>query len=137
MKVVRYNRKSDDGKNYLLIANSWWKARGGNDFPAAFVSDYGFMVFDENDMAQLSVFFYPTIGLDSCMWGLHVANPSSTKEIRKEAMKFLTEAVSSLAKDMGYKILIGYPGKESFKDRLVENGFHVLESNSYQCAKVL
>lgn len=136
MNILSFDRREETHQGPVNLCKYWWKLKCGHDMPEVMMSDYGFMAFDK-DLPVCSVFFYPVMGTQACIWALHVSNPDSTREQRGDAIKELCDYVGDYAKSLGYKILLGYPKMESIKDRMVDNGFIVLEDGAYQCAKIL
>lgn len=137
MRVISFNRKVETDQSLLDLAKAWWRIKdGGHEMPEAFISDYGFMAFSDTGPI-CSVFMYPILGCETCLWALHVSSPNSTKEQRGEAIQCLSQAVEKAAVTLGYKAILGYPKMESITQRMVDNGFKVIERGANQCIKFI
>lgn len=122
IETIHFNRKREEDKPFIVLAHSWWMQHRWIDLPDVLFSDYGFCTFIDGNPVFIS-FLYPFLGSETCGWGYQIMSPESTTEQREAGMENAATVVSEFAKNIGYKILMAYPGNKAILKRLQSQGF--------------
>lgn len=109
-------------KDYDVIS-SWWKSYKFPVIPREALPKNGFII-DET----CAGFIYST---DSSISWLEfvVANPSLSKEERKQGLQKLLLGLTGLAKELGYSIIFSSVNHSSLMERYKEVGFEQSDTN--------
>lgn len=128
-------KQIDLNKDYELLC-SWWNKRNFPCMPKEALTDYGYMVSNENsDIA--AVWLYPVVSSKLCWFGFFISNSDISSEIRNEAMDFLVAGIENKARDMGYDIIMTVSSVDQVQKRLEKNNYNVGQKNSIEYLKGL
>lgn len=136
MSVIQFDRRTPSGQEILNILDEWWLGHSNVVMKRQLLSDFGFFAF-VGDKPVLGSFFYPLLGTDLCLWGFQVTNPDSSYDERTQAIDKVATAMSAFGKQLGYKIMIAYPGNKAIVKRLMNVGFTMGDEVVTQAIKEL
>lgn len=131
MKLKQVDLNSD----YELLC-SWWNKRNFPIMPKEALTDYGYMVSNE-DSDIAAVWLYPVVSSKLCWFGFFISNSDISSEIRNEAMDFLVAGIENKARDMGYDIIMTVSGVDQVQKRLEKNNYSIGQKNSIEYLKGL
>ena len=136
MKIVQFNKNEESSEVLMGFVDYWWAARCGVKIPRVVFSDFGFFAFLESKPVMAS-FFYPVMGAEICHWGYQVTNPDTTFEERTAAILETSVAVDKFAKELGYKMIVSYPGNKDIVKRMDGLGYKMADEIVTQAFKEL
>lgn len=117
MEIKVFNRTED----YDTVS-AWWKQREHAQVPQDFISDYGFIAF-ENGNAVAAMWLYPVVTTKWCMIRFPISDPNSTNELRSQALDLIFDTIHLVAKDMGYKHIFCTTNHPGLQARLNKCGY--------------
>jgi len=118
------------------IFRTWWLVHRGAYPSEIMVTDYGFCGFMDDKPVFIS-YLYPVMGSKSAMQGYQVCNPMSSMEERGPVIDAVTTKMCEFSKNLGYEVLVAYPGNRAILKRLKDSGFVVNDSKVVQVIKEL
>jgi len=135
-RTVQFNRTRAEDAPFMGLAHAWWQEHRWIQIPEVLFSDYGFCSFVGHKPVFIS-FLYPVIGSKTCMWGYQVTNPDSSSDERSLAFEDAATAVCDFARELGYKVLMAYPGNKAILERLKKIDFKPGDTRVIQALKEL
>ncbi len=136
MNIIQFN-KNDQSSNVLMeLIDYWWAERRGVKIPRVVFSEFGFFAFLESKPIMAS-FFYPVMGSEVCHWGYQVSNPDTTFDERTAAILEISVAVDKFAKELGFKMIVSYPGNKDIVKRMGALGYKMADEIVTQAFKEL
>lgn len=112
MDLVVFNKEK-----HFEIIKEWGKARGTELPPPEYFADIGLMV------PGIGAAFLYTTNSKQCILDNIIINPAASFEDRASAAKLITEGLVTIAKDLGYWLMIGQPEGETMLRRSLALGF--------------
>ena len=85
----------------------------------------------------MASFFYPVMGSEVCHWGYQVSNPDTTFDERTAAILEISVAVDKFAKELGFKMIVSYPGNKDIVKRMGALGYKMADEIVTQAFKEL
>jgi hypothetical protein len=136
VNIIQFN-KNDQSSNVLMeLIDYWWAERRGVKIPRVVFSEFGFFAFLESKPIMAS-FFYPVMGSEVCHWGYQVSNPDTTFDERTAAILEISVAVDKFAKELGFKMIVSYPGNKDIVKRMGALGYKMADEIVTQAFKEL
>lgn len=129
MKIKRI----DLNTQYDLIC-SWYDKRNCPAIPKVALSEYGYMVSNE-DVGVAAAWLFPTIGSKNCWFGFFISNSDIENELRNKAMDYLIIGCEKIAHDLGYEVMMTVSSHESIQSRLEKHSFTLAVTNSNEYVK--
>lgn len=120
----------------MELIDYWWAERRGVKIPRVVFSEFGFFAFLESKPIMAS-FFYPVMGSEVCHWGYQVSNPDTTFDERTAAILEISVAVDKFAKELGFKMIVSYPGNKDIVKRMGALGYKMADEIVTQAFKEL
>lgn len=133
--VISFNRQLEGDVVFVELFHGWWGLHNNHSISDDFLSDFGFVAFCYNRPILIS-FLYPIIGCKTALWGFQVVSPDSNKQERKKAFSEMSTFVCRFANDLGYSLLMAYPGPDVLRNRLIKCGFSQGEKSTQMLRRV-
>lgn len=130
-------RKFKRTHRYVDLCKRWWGQRRGVTLSDLVLSDYGFMVLNDEGEPLAAAFLYPVKGCASALIGFPIANPDVVKEERHQAIHILTTAIELEAKKLKYSFLVSYAGNKAAAGIYEREGYKVYDTEVVNYGKVL
>lgn len=108
---------------YYTDLKAWCWMRGIEPPPEASLSEIGIVAVGSDGEPIAMEFMYTTNGPFAMLEGLY-ANPKATPEVRTKAILAVVDRLARLARDSGFKTLIGLIG-EPANGRVLKNGLRL------------
>ena len=115
----------------------WWEEKTKAKLTNEIMTDFGFMVFNNEDRPIVAGFLYPVAGCQMAMVGFPIANPLIFQEERREAIAFLVASVEDYAKKLKYDFLVSYAGNKGAIGIWNRENYTVLDKEVIQFGKRL
>lgn len=115
------------GSSYYSILCNWWQSHGWPAIPKELLSSRGY-ISCLNEKPIIAGFLYKDETSTFGMMEWIIANPESTQEERTVAFKELVDHVVEEAGKIGVKFMFTVVKSDSLKNRFLENGFNITET---------
>lgn len=136
MNIIQFNKNNQSSNVLMELIDYWWAERRGVKIPRVVFSEFGFFAFLESKPIMAS-FFYPVMGSEVCHWGYQVSNPDTTFDERTAAILEISVAVDKFAKELGFKMIVSYPGNKDIVKRMGALGYKMADEIVTQAFKEL
>ena len=136
MNIIQFNKNYQSSNVLMELIDYWWAERRGVKIPRVVFSAFGFFAFLESKPIRAS-FFYPVMGSEVCHWGYQVSNPDTTFDERTAAILEISVAVDKFAKELGFKMIVSYPGNKDIVKRMGALGYKMADEIVTQAFKEL
>jgi len=114
----------DLNKEYDVLCD-WWKKRDFDILPKEMLTDFGYMVDD-----TAAVWLFPIVSSKLCWFGFFVTNPEKSGEERDKALDFLVIQCESIARKMGYEVMMTVSAHPEIRRRLEKHKYILGQDNS-------
>lgn len=102
---------------------TFWQDREHLVIPKEYLSDYGFMAFDEQGNPVAAMWLYPVVSTNWCMVRFPISNPDVPNEIRSKAMDLIFDTIHKVSKDMGFNQIFCTTNHKGLIKRLTKYGY--------------
>lgn len=112
MYIKNFDRTNEHTIDLIKL---WWKEKTGEGLGTMALTDYGFMVFNDEDRPIAAMFAYPVVGGSLALLGFPVSNPHVFRDERREALKALATAAETSMRKLNYSYVVSYAGSKGAK----------------------